>query len=91
MSGRNMHEDDPLDDFAGRDIMLEGVTKRVYGAGSGPAVIVMTEMPGSARRSRASRAGCAMPASRSTCRRCSAGTAPYRKSKKEAQSFSAPA
>ena len=46
MSGRSMHEDDPLDDFAGRDITLDGVTKRVHVAGSGPAVIVMTEMPG---------------------------------------------
>src|SRR6187397_64143 len=46
MSGRNMHEDDPLDDFAGRDIMLEGIEKKVYTAGQGPAVVVMTEMPG---------------------------------------------
>jgi len=43
---RHVHEDDPLDDFAARDIALEGVTKRVYVAGSGPAVIVMHEMPG---------------------------------------------
>ena len=43
-----MHQwkDDPLDDFGVRDIMLDGVTKKVYTAGSGPAVIVMTEMPG---------------------------------------------
>jgi len=38
--------DDPLDDFAARRITLDGVTKTVYVAGSGPAVIVMTEMPG---------------------------------------------
>ena len=37
---------DPLDDFAARDITLLGRTKRVYVAGSGPAVIVMSEMPG---------------------------------------------
>jgi dienelactone hydrolase len=37
---------DPLDDFDPRDLMLEGVGKRVHVAGSGPAVIVMTEMPG---------------------------------------------
>jgi dienelactone hydrolase len=41
-----MYEDDPLDDFARRDITLDGVTKRVHVMGSGPAVIVMSEMPG---------------------------------------------
>jgi dienelactone hydrolase len=41
-----MHEDDPLDDFTRREITLDGVTKAVYTAGSGPAVIVMPEMPG---------------------------------------------
>jgi dienelactone hydrolase len=41
-----MTVDDPLEDFARRDIILNGVTKRVYVAGGGPAVIVMTEMPG---------------------------------------------
>lgn len=39
-------EDDPLDDFTAREITLEGVTKVVYTLGEGPAVIVMTEMPG---------------------------------------------
>src|ERR1051325_1703173 len=43
---RSMHQDDPLDDFAGRDITLDGATKRVHVAGTGPAVIVMSEMPG---------------------------------------------
>ncbi len=37
---------DALDDFAAREIALGGVTKRVYVAGAGPAVLVMTEMPG---------------------------------------------
>src|SRR5881296_3121426 len=46
MSTRNMSEDDKLEDFAAREIALDGVTKKVYVAGSGPAVIVMTEMPG---------------------------------------------
>lgn len=46
MSGRSMKEDDPLEDFAPWEITLDGVTKRVYVAGSGPAVIVMSEMPG---------------------------------------------
>jgi dienelactone hydrolase len=45
MSKRNMSEDDKLEDFAAREIALNGVTKKVYVAGSGPAVIVMTEMP----------------------------------------------
>jgi dienelactone hydrolase len=45
-AGRNLHEDDALDDFSRRDITLDEVSKRVYVAGSGPAVIVMTEMPG---------------------------------------------
>ncbi|HEX7807398.1 MAG TPA: dienelactone hydrolase family protein [Thermoanaerobaculia bacterium] len=39
-------KDDPLDDFSRRDITLDGTTKTVYVAGHGPAVIVMTEMPG---------------------------------------------
>src|SRR5438045_9721813 len=46
MRNRSIHEDDPLEDFARREITLDGATKRVYVAGSGPAVIVMTEMPG---------------------------------------------
>ena len=46
MLKRNMHEDDPLEDFDHRKITLEDVTKVVHVAGSGPAVIVMTEMPG---------------------------------------------
>ena len=46
MNGRSMHEDDPLDDFTTREITLDGVAKRVYVAGTGPAVIVMAEMPG---------------------------------------------
>jgi dienelactone hydrolase len=37
---------EPLDDFERRDMTLLGATRRVYVAGSGPAVIVMTEMPG---------------------------------------------
>lgn len=46
MPGRSMKEDDPLEDFAPREITLQDVSKRVYVAGSGPAVIVMAEMPG---------------------------------------------
>jgi dienelactone hydrolase len=38
--------DDALSDFTRREITLEEVTKIVHIAGSGPAVIVMAEMPG---------------------------------------------
>ena len=38
--------DEPLDDFERRSITLLGNTKGVYVAGTGPAVIVMAEMPG---------------------------------------------
>lgn len=46
MPQRSMMQDDPLEDFARRDISLDGVGKLVYVAGQGPGVIVMTEMPG---------------------------------------------
>ncbi|MGE5651050.1 MAG: dienelactone hydrolase family protein [Bacillota bacterium] len=45
-ASQNLNEDDPLDDFARRQITLDDITKVVYVAGDGPAVIVMTEMPG---------------------------------------------
>jgi dienelactone hydrolase len=41
-----MKMDDPLEDFPSREITLDGFSKAVHVAGSGPAVIVMTEMPG---------------------------------------------
>ncbi|WOB05916.1 dienelactone hydrolase family protein [Piscinibacter gummiphilus] len=43
---RRLDVDDPLDDFERRDITIDKITKRVYVAGRGPGVIVMTEMPG---------------------------------------------
>ena len=46
MPKRSMKQDDPLEDFKRREIELDGVTKAVHVAGAGPAVIVMTEMPG---------------------------------------------
>jgi dienelactone hydrolase len=46
MSKPNLAEDDPLEDFDSRAIALDGATKVVHVAGGGPAVIVMTEMPG---------------------------------------------
>ena len=41
-----LDRDDPLSDFDHREIALLGRKHRVYTMGSGPAVIVMTEMPG---------------------------------------------
>lgn len=46
MKSDQLNADDPLDDFDPRSITFDGSTKRVYVAGSGPGVIVMTEMPG---------------------------------------------
>src|SRR5262244_1062582 len=46
MTTRSLKEDDPLEDFARREITLDDVAKCVYVAGTGPAVIVMSEMPG---------------------------------------------
>jgi dienelactone hydrolase len=46
MTFRDLRTDDPLDDFSARQIATDGVAKRVYVTGKGPAVIVMTEMPG---------------------------------------------
>src|ERR1700752_996028 len=46
MPQRSVKTDDPLDDFDKREITLDGVTKNVFVAGRGPAVIVMSEMPG---------------------------------------------
>lgn len=41
-----MNEDDALEDFAHREVTLDGITKTVHVAGPGPAVIVMAELPG---------------------------------------------
>lgn len=46
MTTRKLTEDDSLEDFIQREITLDSVTKNVYLMGKGPAVIVMTEMPG---------------------------------------------
>ena len=46
MPKRSMKQDDPLEDFKPHEITLDGVSKRVDVAGSGPAVIVIHEMPG---------------------------------------------
>ncbi len=37
---------DPLDDFTRRTLSVDGTEKTVYVAGSGPAVVLMPEMPG---------------------------------------------
>ncbi|HET8797439.1 MAG TPA: dienelactone hydrolase family protein, partial [Thermoanaerobaculia bacterium] len=39
-------EDDPLNDFHRRQLTFDGATKTVCAAGRGPAVIVLSEMPG---------------------------------------------
>ncbi|MEV0440866.1 dienelactone hydrolase family protein [Streptomyces spectabilis] len=39
-------QDDPLDDFTRRTVSVEGIGKTVYVTGSGPAVVLMPEMPG---------------------------------------------
>ena len=46
MAAQTESGDDPLDDFQVRMLGVDGVSKRVYVAGHGPAVIVMAEMPG---------------------------------------------
>ncbi len=46
MTARDLSQHDPLEDFERRDIELLGQSKLVFVAGSGPAVIVMSEMPG---------------------------------------------
>lgn len=43
---RPIDQHDALEDFEARDLELLGETRRVYVSGSGPAVIVMAEMPG---------------------------------------------
>lgn len=45
-ASRPVTEDDALEDFELREVTLQGVARRVYCAGSGPAIVVMTEMPG---------------------------------------------
>ena len=42
----NIAQDDDLADFRRGPYTLQGVTKQVFISGTGPAVIVMTEMPG---------------------------------------------
>ena len=46
MTTRSINQDDALEDFQHRKISLNDVAKIVHVAGAGPAVIVMTEMPG---------------------------------------------
>jgi dienelactone hydrolase len=46
MSKQVLTESDPLDDFQAIELSFDASTKKVYVAGTGPGVIVMTEMPG---------------------------------------------
>lgn len=43
---QSLDQRDPLTDFARRDYTFDGTTRRVYVAGTGPAVLVLSEMPG---------------------------------------------
>jgi dienelactone hydrolase len=43
---RDLTQDDPLEDFEARELTLLGKTRTVFVSGTGPAVIVMAEMPG---------------------------------------------
>ena len=43
---RDLTQDDPLEDFDARELSFLGQTKQVFVSGTGPAVIVMAEMPG---------------------------------------------
>ncbi len=46
MTHRDLAENDPLEDFHARAIACEGAARVVHVTGTGPAVIVMAEMPG---------------------------------------------
>ena len=46
MPAHGLNHDDPLDDFSRQSFAHGGIGKDVLVAGSGPAVVVMTEMPG---------------------------------------------
>lgn len=46
MPTRSMKQDDALEDFTRRTVTFDGIGKTVYVTGAGPAVIVMSEMPG---------------------------------------------
>ena len=46
MAVADLTRTDSLQDFEPRQVSLQGKTKLVFVAGAGPAVIVMTEMPG---------------------------------------------
>ena len=46
MQTRSLDAYDPLEDFTPRKITLNDITKMVHVSGSGPAVIVIPEIPG---------------------------------------------
>ena len=46
MKTRDVTIDDPLEDFSSRQFEFNGDSKKVYTAGTGPAVIVIPEVPG---------------------------------------------
>jgi dienelactone hydrolase len=46
MNTADGHLDDAITDFSRREVDIDGVVKTVYVTGSGPAVVLMPEMPG---------------------------------------------
>jgi dienelactone hydrolase len=46
MNAADGHLDDAITDFSRREVDIDGVVKTVYVTGSGPAVVLMPEMPG---------------------------------------------
>lgn len=46
MTHPELNTDDPLSDFTPREVTFDATPKRVHVSGTGPAVIVMAEMPG---------------------------------------------
>lgn len=62
---------DDLADFTQESLRFDGKTKNTYRQGNGPAIVVMSEMPGITRPSRISLAGSWQRGSWSRCQTCS--------------------
>src|SRR5579862_5836787 len=46
MQARSILVDDPLEDFTPRSMSFDGKSRKVWTSGTGPAVIVLPEIPG---------------------------------------------
>ena len=90
MPNRSMKKDDPLEDFTRRKIALDGVTKAVHVAGAGPAVIVMTEMPGISPHVARFARWVRTPGSPFTCRHYSGATVRFRARRRALRCYSGP-